>query len=297
MSLPVILKQCLWILASFILIGIPTWAFYCSIPLNNLATRSKIEDLLNGKCLSGCSEDLTLIQYIKDIFVQPSGLKPILRKENSNQYKGQHNQVDLILKHYNYKRNGFFIEAGAWDGEAFTNTLHLETEYNWTGLLVEPNEGAFAEIVAKKRNAFIVNSCLSTTSNAEKVIFDMADVFGAIDDKTDPENEKTKKMKIRFKDIGWFNRPEIPHQNKEVQCIPLYSLLLALDNPRVDFFSLDIEGSEMKVLRTIPWEKVNIEVILIEVDKSNITEMVHYMNVQGYKAIPVPPLDYLFVKE
>ena len=43
-----------------------------------------------------------------------------------------------------------------------------------------------------------------------------------------------------------------------VQCFPLYSILLALGNPTVDFFSLDVEGSELGVLRTIPWNKVDI---------------------------------------
>ena len=33
----------------------------------------------------------------------------------------------------------------------------------------------------------------------------------------------------------------------------------------MDFFSLDIEGAEMKVLRTIPFDKVDIEIFLIEV--------------------------------
>lgn len=41
-----------------------------------------------------------------------------------------------------------------------------------------------------------------------------------------------------------------------VQCFPLYSILLALGNPTVDVFSLDIEGAEIKVLETIPWSKV-----------------------------------------
>ena len=36
---------------------------------------------------------------------------------------------------------------------------------------------------------------------------------------------------------------------------------------RVDFFSLDIEGAEMKVLRTIPFNKVDIEIFLIEVNR------------------------------
>lgn len=44
----------------------------------------------------------------------------------------------------------------------------------------------------------------------------------------------------------------------KVQCWPVYSLLLALGNPVVDFFSLDVEGSEFNVLRTIPFDKVDI---------------------------------------
>ena len=41
-----------------------------------------------------------------------------------------------------------------------------------------------------------------------------------------------------------------------VQCFPLYTILLALGNPVVDYFSLDIEGAEYPVLKTIPFEKV-----------------------------------------
>ena len=42
------------------------------------------------------------------------------------------------------------------------------------------------------------------------------------------------------------------------QCLPLYSILLALDNPTVHHFSLDIEGAELPVLKTVPWGKVDI---------------------------------------
>ena len=47
-------------------------------------------------------------------------------------------------------------------------------------------------------------------------------------------------------------------------CLRIVCLLLTFFF-RVDFFSLDIEGAEMGVLRTIPWHKVDIEVFLIEV--------------------------------
>ena len=49
-----------------------------------------------------------------------------------------------------------------------------------------------------------------------------------------------------------------------MQCFPLYSILLALDNPTVDYFSLDIEGAEYPVLKTIPFDKVDIKMMGIE---------------------------------
>ena len=53
----------------------------------------------------------------------------------------------------------------------------------------------------------------------------------------------------------------------EFQCSPLSSVLLALDNPTVTLLSLDIEGAEFEVFRSLPWDKVDIEVI--------VTELVH----------------------
>ena len=49
-------------------------------------------------------------------------------------------------------------------------------------------------------------------------------------------------------------------QTTEETCLPLYSILLALGNPRVDYLSLDIEGAEIDVLRAISWNKIDIKV-------------------------------------
>jgi Methyltransferase FkbM domain len=47
-----------------------------------------------------------------------------------------------------------------------------------------------------------------------------------------------------------------------VQSFPIYSIMLALNRTTFDFFSLDVEGSELDVLRTIPWPNVDIKVII-----------------------------------
>ena len=52
---------------------------------------------------------------------------------------------------------------------------------------------------------------------------------------------------------NFFSRPNLA----------CFSLLLALDNPKVNYFSLDIEGAEIQVLRSVPWHLVDIEVRIV----------------------------------
>ena len=45
-----------------------------------------------------------------------------------------------------------------------------------------------------------------------------------------------------------------------VICFPLFGVLKAINVTKVDYFSLDVEGNEMDVLRTIPFDDVEITV-------------------------------------
>eukprot|EP00092_Neocalanus_flemingeri_P073101 GFUD01090139.1.p1 GENE.GFUD01090139.1~~GFUD01090139.1.p1 ORF type:complete len:291 (-),score=83.39 GFUD01090139.1:16-888(-) len=253
----------------------------------------EMRQILAGQCIQDCMENPLLIDHIQATMVKPSGTSPVLENPDTNKQKGQEGQVDHILQHYNNKKNGFFIEAGAWDGEQLSNTLYLETQLGWTGLLVEPNKQVFDILVGKKRNAHSINSCLSIKGNAEKVKFDTADVYGAIDNNNDPKNDAKKNRKSQMR----FYHKEVARQTLTVQCYPLYSILLALGNPKVDFMSLDIEGSELDVLRTLPFDKVDIEVFLIETNKANLTAVNDLMAKAGYEMTPIPPFDHLFVKK
>lgn len=49
-----------------------------------------------------------------------------------------------------------------------------------------------------------------------------------------------------------------------VQCFPLYTYLLALNTTVIDYFSLDVEGSELNVLKTIPFDKIDIKVCSVK---------------------------------
>ena len=57
--------------------------------------------------------------------------------------------VDELYK--GKKTNGFFLEAGASDGETISNSLFFEIHRNWTGLLVEPNPDLYEILSTRNR--------------------------------------------------------------------------------------------------------------------------------------------------
>ena len=94
---------------------------------------------------------------------------------------------------------------------------------------------------------------------------------------------------------GQIESPDIHGKEEElkharvtrVQCFPLYSILLALNRTTVDYLSLDVEGAELAVLKTIPFDKVNIRVLTVEVThvSNGNNEIKDYMENQGYKTV------------
>jgi hypothetical protein len=139
-------------------------------------------------------------------------------------------EVDKLVFRSHLK-HGFFIEAGANDAESDSDSLHFELNHGWSGLLVEPNPFLYRRALMKHRKATLINTCLSTEARPTFMAFDMSS------NSLQPKNTEGR-----------------------IQCLPLYSILLALGNPTVHYFSLDIEGAEFPVLKTIPWEKVDIQV-------------------------------------
>ena len=84
-----------------------------------------------------------------------------------------------------------------------------------------------------------------------------------------------------------------------MQCFPLYSVLLALDNPIVDYFSLDVEGAELGILKTIPWDKVDIRVLTIEFNnrQEDKDKMMDFLRQKGYRLEQqIMEQDLVFVK-
>jgi len=61
------------------------------------------------------------------------------------------------------------VECGAYDGETSSNSLPLEYNRQWTGVLIEPNPYYYTQILGKSRNVWSLNACLSPYNYAIEV--------------------------------------------------------------------------------------------------------------------------------
>ena len=63
------------------------------------------------------------------------------------------------------------MECGAADGSFLSNTLFLEREREWTGLLMEPDPKNYANLRDNRRAVFTSQSCLAFTPHPSQASF------------------------------------------------------------------------------------------------------------------------------
>ena len=96
------------------------------------------------------------------------------------------------------------------------------------------------------------------------------------------------------------NAPARRQPSNSALCFPLESLLLALNSTHVDYFSLDVEGFELDVLRSLPLGRLHIDVISVEFlhAREPVSEYHRLMTDRGYSLYAtVNSMDYIFVKK
>jgi hypothetical protein len=195
--------------------------------------------------------DPHLLRYIRSVVARPSPNRPRQLRNSSPTHRSQFGQSQFIDELLNGRRDGFFIECGAFDGEDISNSLFFELARNWTGLLIEANPNFYRTLLRRNRNAYVVGTCLSTAPKPARLRMRPAGVLGGIVDKF-PDSRPENKVAVQSGDV-------------EMTCLPLNSIMAALgDRRHVDYMSLDVEGPELQILQTIDLKKIHIEVLTIE---------------------------------
>ncbi len=197
---------------------------------------------------------------------------------------------DLILKRiFEGQENGLYIDVGAHHPKRFSNTF-LFYKMGWKGINIDANPGSMAEF-RKIRPRDI---------NLEKAISDKAEslkyyVFNEPALNTFSFSEAKKKN-----GLGEYRIVE----ELKVQTFQLSEILKEFIQPgqRIDFLTIDVEGFDLKVLKSMDWSILQPSVVVIEalgLDVENLmgNDIYRFLKEKSYRLIAKTYNTLIFKKE
>ena len=187
---------------------------------------------------------------------------------------------DMILQSFyqnqkNYK--GFFVDVGAHHPYRFSNTLYFYKK-GWKGINIEPTPGAIKSFNFFRRRDINLN--IGISGKKDKLIFycfNEPALNGFSKELSEERNSTSKIYRIE----------------KEI-LVETYPLADVLDKylpagQKIDFFTIDVEGLDLEVLKSNNWDKYKPTFVLVEdsVDFANITssETYIYLDQMGYELV------------
>lgn len=176
-------------------------------------------------------------------------------------YYSQSGQDKFIFNHFfkNYEKPGFFIELGALDGILISNTLFYEKILKWNGICIEPTSHYYQKLLLQ-RNCYKFNDVIF--DQKKDIIFYEApsccDSLNGIKELYDPRHiKRIERESIEYK-----------QENNNIETIKrtrtMDSILKEVNVKDIDFLSLDTEGSELNILKSINWLNTKIKIICVE---------------------------------
>jgi len=194
--------------------------------------------------------------------------------------------IDIILKDIvDGKKEGFFLEVGAYNGFSESVSLRFEKELKWKGLLIEPNPIHFKYLKKNRpRNICLNLICLSKDFLNKKLFIKNLNQMSYIvddDDKSYFSHYPIEKIQNLAKEANSGNFEKF---NCKVET--LQNIFRSNKIKKIDLAIIDVEGSEIELLKGIDFSEVDIELLCIET--YNFKELDDFMTKK---------LDYTFIKK
>ncbi len=176
-------------------------------------------------------------------------------------FYSQVGQDRYLFDHYFAGRCGLtFVDVGAYDGETFSNSLFFEETLGWRGLCIEPLPDPFAKLQQRRTSRCIRGAVADFEGEARFLEVDAgADqmmLSGLADYYEEPHRQRVQRQATGVREIS----------------VPVYLFHKLVDDAgfdSIDYCSIDTEGSELPILKSIDFDKIKIGVLSVENNYQN----------------------------
>jgi FkbM family methyltransferase len=188
--------------------------------------------------------------------------------------KSQVGEDGFLLGRFNGLCGGTYMELGALDGVRYSNTHVFNKEFNWKGVMIEISPLFFSKLQKNRPNEIaLVNAAVC--NRRQKIHFVQAKnnaVSGVYEFASEAYRQR------------WWPSLKDPNDLPEIHCLPMQDIL-DKHAPGVSFFdvlSLDVEGAELSVLKSIDFSKTSFGMLVVEVRASYAPDVRALLVQQGY---------------
>lgn len=203
--------------------------------------------------------------------------KTRIKKEEAYAAKvhSQDGEELFLREQFRDVRSGFYVDVGAYHPLKYSNTLWA---YNlgWKGINIEPNTDNFHLFNLMRPNDININAGISNSRSKMKYYqFDEAAL-----NTFDKDRATMLCDKYDYKLTNCV----------DVDVLPLQDILDQYNITHIDYMDIDVEGKELEVLKSINYDRVQIQYLLIEQLQSDLksvlnSEIAGFLEIYGFSPV------------
>ena len=198
-------------------------------------------------------------------------------------FYSQYGQDQYLEEHvFRGYKQGTFVDIGAHDGLSLNNTLYFEKYHGWTGINVEPIRAIYDQLQINRPHSININCAVCNHDGETEFLCNTGytEMLSGIKSTYDPRH---------------YHRLQIENKNNnattEVMMVKTKRLETIFDEyglSHIHYLSIDVEGAEFEVIRSIHFDKVFIDVIGFENNYNDSSDpIIRYLVDKNYVVIRV----------
>jgi len=179
-----------------------------------------------------------------------------------------------IFKGY---KNGFYMDVGAHDGVSINNTLYFEKYNNWTGINVEPIKSVYDNLVINRPNNININCAVCNNDGDAEFICNVGytEMISGLKDSFDDRHYQ----RLNYENELMGSKTNLININTK----KIESICDEHNIKHINYLSIDVEGAEFEVIKSINFDKVFIDVIGFENNYDDVSiPIVNYLETKHY---------------
>jgi len=170
---------------------------------------------------------------------------------------------DVVLENiFHRKKVGFYVDIGCWHPKWLSNTYLLHKK-GWEGINIDMDNFKIDMFNIARKNA--INVCTAVSDEEKHLIYYYSQDHSAMNT-IDPS----------FAQAASANKQGLHYEMKKTKSTTLDNIISGtkFNKTEIDLLSIDVEGHELPVLRSLDFEIYKPKVVVVELHTERIEEII-----------------------